>query len=176
MAPTCIARLYDAFASPLHRFLLSLTGDEGDARDLLQDLFVRLARRPPLAEAIRDEQAYLFRSARNLAADLARRQIRSRRMLENFAGENAPEWLTPGPETDNLTAALQKRAAFLLMELPEDQRAVVHLKLWENLTFARAAEVLGIPANTAASRYRYAMEKLRLALKPAESAPARHEP
>ncbi|RYD24670.1 MAG: hypothetical protein EOP86_28320, partial [Verrucomicrobiaceae bacterium] len=65
------------------------------------------------------------------------------------------------------------RAASLLMALPEEQRAVVHLKLWEDLTFARIAEVLGIPANTAASRYRYAMQKMRQALKPAE--PLRYE-
>ena len=172
MDPSCIARLYDAFAASLHRFLLSLTDDEGDARDLLQDLFVKLARRPPL-EIIRDEQAYLFRAARNLCADLIRRKVRSRRLLEDFAGESLPDWLLPDPEAGESTAALQKRAAFLLMELPEDQRAVVHLKLWENLTFARIAEVLGIPANTAASRYRYAMDKLRQALKSAE--PARHE-
>ena len=38
---------------------------------------------------------------------------------------------------------------------------MVHLKIWENLTFARIAEILGIPANTAASRYRYAMDRLR---------------
>ncbi|RYD31341.1 MAG: sigma-70 family RNA polymerase sigma factor, partial [Verrucomicrobiaceae bacterium] len=36
MAPSSIARLYDAFAPSLHRFLLSLTGNEADTRDLLQ--------------------------------------------------------------------------------------------------------------------------------------------
>ena len=52
-------------------------------------------------------------------------------------------------------------AAAALASLPEEQRAVIHLKIWENLTFARIAVVLDIPANTAASRYRYALEKLR---------------
>ena len=41
---------------------------------------------------------------------------------------------------------------------------MVHLKIWEGLTFARIAEVLDIPPNTAASRYRYALEKLRTLL------------
>jgi len=51
-------------------------------------------------------------------------------------------------------------------ELPPEQRAVTHLKLWEKLTFEQIAETLDIPANTAASRYRYALDKLRERLRP----------
>jgi RNA polymerase sigma-70 factor (ECF subfamily) len=53
-----------------------------------------------------------------------------------------------------------------LAALPEEQRAVVHLKIWEDQTFAEIAETLGIPANTAASRYRYALDKLEGLLRP----------
>jgi RNA polymerase sigma-70 factor (ECF subfamily) len=53
-----------------------------------------------------------------------------------------------------------------LGELPPDQRAVLHLKLWEEFTFERIAEALGIPPNTAASRYRYGIDKLRTLLRP----------
>ena len=58
------------------------------------------------------------------------------------------------------------RLAAALGELPADQRAVVHLKLWEGLTFEQIAELLGIPLNTAASRYRYGIDKLRERLRP----------
>jgi RNA polymerase sigma-70 factor (ECF subfamily) len=53
-----------------------------------------------------------------------------------------------------------------LRDLPNEQRAVVHLKLWEGLTFDAIAEALGIPPNTAASRYRYGLDKLRHRLRP----------
>ena len=53
-----------------------------------------------------------------------------------------------------------------MAELPPDQRAVVHLKLWERLTFDAIAEPLDISQNTAASRYRYAIDKLRERLRP----------
>jgi RNA polymerase sigma-70 factor (ECF subfamily) len=43
---------------------------------------------------------------------------------------------------------------------------VAHLKLWEKLTFEQIAATLHIPANTAASRYRYAIDKLRERLRP----------
>ena len=53
-----------------------------------------------------------------------------------------------------------------LGELPEEQRAVVHLKLWAGLTFEEIAAALEIPPNTAASRYRYGLDKLRAQLRP----------
>ena len=48
-----------------------------------------------------------------------------------------------------------------LTRLPDMYREVVTLKVWGELTFAEIADVLGIPANTAASRYRYGLEELR---------------
>jgi RNA polymerase sigma-70 factor, ECF subfamily len=53
-----------------------------------------------------------------------------------------------------------------LGELPAEQRAVVHLKHWEGLTFEGIAAALEIPPNTAASRYRYGLDKLRGRLRP----------
>ena len=53
-----------------------------------------------------------------------------------------------------------------LGELPADQRAVVHLKLWAGQTFEEIAATLEIPLNTAASRYRYGLDKLRARLRP----------
>ncbi len=50
--------------------------------------------------------------------------------------------------------------------LPAEQRAVLHLKLWEELTFEQIAETLELSPNTAASRYRYGIDKLRDALRP----------
>jgi RNA polymerase sigma-70 factor (ECF subfamily) len=48
-----------------------------------------------------------------------------------------------------------------MSRLPEMYREVVTLKVWGGLTFAEIAETLGIPANTAASRYRYGLIELR---------------
>jgi RNA polymerase sigma-70 factor (ECF subfamily) len=53
-----------------------------------------------------------------------------------------------------------------LVELPEEQRAAVHLRLWEGMKFEEIAELLGISLNTVASRYRYAIDKLRQRLRP----------
>jgi RNA polymerase sigma-70 factor (ECF subfamily) len=53
-----------------------------------------------------------------------------------------------------------------LAGLPSEQRAVAHLKLWEGMTFEQIAAALELSPNTAASRYRYALDKLRSRLRP----------
>ena len=160
MPPESIAALYDAHAPALYRFLLSLTGSEADTRDLLQDLFIKLVRQP--APALTDPQAWLFRSARNGFIDLVRRNAHRRGVMSRYEAEVA----SPSPHDSSPPAAPDPTLAIAhaLAGLPEEQRAVVHLKIWENLTFARIAEILDIPANTAASRYRYAMDRLRQTL------------
>ena len=67
---------------------------------------------------------------------------------------------------DPTAAARAERAMIAQMRSASDQRAVVHLKLWEGLTFERIAGLLEIPLNTAASRYRYGLDKLRGQLRP----------
>ena len=53
-----------------------------------------------------------------------------------------------------------------LAELPEEQREIVILRVWGQLTFEEAAAALDISPNTAASRYRYALAKLKEQLQP----------
>ena len=154
-----LERLYDDHAQALFAFLLSLTRNEEDTRDLLQDLFVKLSRQPKLIENARDRRAYLLRLAHNGAIDLFRR----RAVREKYQ-EEAQQLFA---ETANRDERAFREALILALEtLPPEQRAVVHLKLWEDLTFDDIAVVLGVSINTAASRYRYALDKLRQRLRP----------
>jgi RNA polymerase sigma-70 factor (ECF subfamily) len=160
---TEIERLYDGHAQPLYVFLLNFTRDEADTRDLLQEIFVKLAREPKLIVGVREERAFLIRLAHNAAIDLMRRRGTREKAKQNFAAENtSPFAPTSNPDEkvfrEELTVALE--------ELPEEQRAVVHLKLWGGLTFEEIAAALDIPPNTAASRYRYGLDKLRGRLRP----------
>ena len=160
---TNIERLYDEHAQPLFAFLLNLTRDEADTRDVLQEVFVRLAREPGHLAGVRDERAFLIRLAHNAAVDLMRRRTSRDRTRDNFAAEQ----LSPFAPTDDPDEQLfREELAEALGELPEDQRAVVHLKLWSGLTFEEIATALDIPPNTAASRYRYGLDKLRGRLRP----------
>ena len=158
-----IERLYDEHAQALFAFLLNLTRDEADTRDLLQEIFVKLARDARLLDGVREERAFLIRLAHNAAIDLMRRRGTRERTKENFA----VEILSPfAPTSDPDEAVFREELSAALGELPAEQRAVVHLKLWAGLTFEEIATALVIPPNTAASRYRYGLDKLREQLRP----------
>ena len=158
-----LARLYDEHAQSLFAFLLNFTRNEFQTRDLLQEIFLKVAERPELLNGVREERAFLIRLAHNLAIDLMRRAVTREKNYAQLATDSLSVFAAstdPDEETfrQSLTEALD--------ELPADQRAVVHLKLWEGLTFEAIAEVLDLPANTAASRYRYGLDKLRHRLRP----------
>lgn len=163
MPDPTLEQLYDAHAPALFRFLLNLTRDEADTRDALQEVFRRLATHPHLLTHARDARAFLLRLAHNLAIDLIRRRDARRRSHAALAQE-PPRLFAPTPDPDQ--AALRAALEAALGDLPPDQRAVVHLKLWEGLTFEAIARLLDLPPNTAASRYRYGMDKLRTRLRP----------
>src|SRR4051812_32691944 len=162
-APLDLERLYDEHAQALFAFLLNLTRNESDTRDLLQDLFVKLARQPSLMENIREERAFLLCLVHHTAIDLMRRRGSRERNYQQLASEVLVPFAPAGDPDEH---AFRQALSDALGELPPEQRAVVHLKLWEGLTFEAIAETLEIPANTAASRYRYALDKLRELLRP----------
>ncbi|MFZ4768445.1 MAG: RNA polymerase sigma factor, partial [Roseimicrobium sp.] len=157
-----LERLYDAYASGVFRYLVTFTKTEADARDLLQDLFIKLAC-GTTQESWQSEKAWLYRLAHNLAVDwLRRRKVRRAtevRLLQELADGCQ---LADDPDA----RLLGERFTDALRSLPAEQGRVMHLKLCDGLTFEEIAEAQGIPINTAASRYRYALEKLRALLRP----------
>ncbi len=169
--PAALEALYDAFAPSLLAFLLSRLRSRADAEDALQQLFHDLARRPRQLLGVRDLEPWLFTKARNLSTD--RLRVRAREAGRAVALESGPlpDWMDLAPRSVPATADDAALAA-AVNRLPEDQREVVVLKAFEGLTFADIATRLGVSLNTAASRWRYALEKLRAAL----AGEASHEP
>lgn len=158
-----LERIYDAHASAAFALFLRFTRNEADARDLLQDWLVRIGRGLDALPEVASERAYLLTIARRQAIDWSRRRGSRRRRHESFAEEIttrfAPE---ANPDREELRRALETALA----GLPEEQREVMELKLWDDLTFSEISEMLGLSPNTAASRYRYGIEKLRGQLRP----------
>ena len=160
-----LERLYDDHARALFAFLFNFTRNEPDTRDLLQEVFVKLAREPELLRGVREARAFLIRLAHNAAIDLMRRRGTRQKYHDEFGVQT--EQTSPfAPASDPDEQSFRSALAAALGELPPEQRAVVHLKLWEGLTFESIAGALEIPLNTAASRYRYGLDKLREHLRP----------
>jgi len=158
-----IERLYDGHAQALFAFLLNLLRNEADTYDVMQELFLKLGRRPALLLGVREERGFLLRLAHHAAIDLIRRRDARERHYHQLAREPIPLFAQSADPDERV---FREKLAEALGELPPNQRAVVHLKLWEKLTFEAIAETLEIPLNTAASRYRYGLDKLRDRLRP----------
>jgi RNA polymerase sigma-70 factor (ECF subfamily) len=128
---------------------------EADAQDLVQEAVVEAARRR--ADGLPPPSALVFATIRRRAIDLARCEDR-RAGRESAAADPTPvDWFDTSVEDRERNQLIQDA----MSRLPEMYREVVTLKVWGGLTFAEIAETLGIPANTAASRYRYGLIELR---------------
>jgi RNA polymerase sigma-70 factor, ECF subfamily len=142
-------RLYDEHGRALLAYGCALLRDPSAAEDALHQVFLNVLRGRTSIDG--DPKAYLFRSVRNAALNHIRGQAREVELADGGV------WLESPDGSVETSMALQSA----LNALPDEQREVVVLKIWGQLTFEEAAAVIGIPANTAASRYRYGLEKLR---------------
>ncbi len=153
-----LERLYDAGSRPVFGIALWRTGSAEDARDVVQEVFLRLARSRGRLAAVGEPRAWLLSLAHHVSVDL----VRGRRRREAGSLEDVP--FLVALEGDPAREVEARRASTLLADLPGDQREAVWLKLFEDCTFAEIARITGVPTFTAASRYRLGVEKLRRAM------------
>ncbi len=111
-----------------------------------------------------EPMALLVTSVRRAAFDLARREGRRAAREERAAADEPDVFFKAPTDGDERRAALEAA----LRRLPAEQREVLVLKIWGELTFEQIATELGLSPNTAASRYRYGLAALRQQLTPAE--------
>jgi RNA polymerase sigma-70 factor (ECF subfamily) len=148
--------LYDCYGRPLFRVAWTMLRSRQDAEDAVQEVFLGLVRARSACAKVNSLRAYLFTALRHAVARLA-----ARRKSDTLPTEDLPERESNEGDMDaELSHSLERG----LTLLPQEQRVVLTLKIDGGLTFAEVASVLGISANTAASRYRYALKKLRAAL------------
>jgi RNA polymerase sigma-70 factor, ECF subfamily len=145
--------LYRAKASELILYGRALGLSHAESEDVVQETFCALMAR---AEPPEQPEHYCVRTFRNRALNYHRslwrrltRELESRRWFERSPGESPVE-----------REAMRELAA-----LPQDQREAIVLKIWHEHTFEEIGELLGISPNTAAGRYRYGLQKLRMRLK-----------
>lgn len=154
-----IGALYDRFAASLFRYAAMILADRAAAADAVQQVFLKLTKSGSDAghESTPPGVGYLRRAVRNECYSL----LRSRRR-ELVVAVDARLLETVEAAEDRPAERLAIEQA--LRELPPEQREVIHLKVFEGMTFQEIADATGESINTAASRYRYATEKLRAIL------------
>jgi RNA polymerase sigma-70 factor, ECF subfamily len=148
-----VAGVYRESGPQLYRYALMILADRGDAEDVLQQVFAAMLAKGSRAE-LDNPIAYVRTAVRNAAYSLLR-QRRTARAAEELILEPVASGCTPVEQ-----AALEQA----LKALPPEQREVVHLHVYEGMTFQEVATATKESINTVSARYRYALDKMRRTL------------
>lgn len=143
--------LYERHSRGLLAYGCAFTASFAAAEDALHHVFERLLRGD--IEIAGPPEAYLYRAIRNAALN----HIRNRSRETGLDTEDQSRWFESPAGMEETALELQSS----LQELPEEQREVVLMHVWGGMTFDEIAIALGTSLNTAASRYRYGLAKLR---------------
>ena len=129
-----------------------------DAEDLVQEAILRLWHHQQKSSGAPPDLPLAFSTIRFCGLNLHRSETRRRKREGNvvFLNDFEDVWLDPTMEDDEDAARLQRAVENLSPKL----REVVVMKVWSDMTFLEISEALAISPNTAASRYRYALEQL----------------
>ncbi len=151
--PNWCEALYHAKAAELLLYGRALGLSHGEAEDVLQETFLALMRRP---EPPVQPEHYCVRSFRNRVLNYRRGLWR--RLAREW---EARSWFEHSPSE----SPAEQDAMRALARLPQPQREVIVLKIWHQFTFEEIGDLLNISPNTAAGRYRYGLQKLKICLK-----------
>lgn len=151
-AGAALGQLYQRHCDELFRFAVGLCGRRDKAEDAIQEVFLRLSDDLNKLVEIRQPRAYLYRAVRHQV-------LKNEKTWEELPGDDVIS-------SPSLGVAEKTELVEALRRLPEEQREVVFMKEILNLSFREISEVLEISLNTAASRHRYALQKLRNELTP----------
>ena len=131
---------------------------KSDAEDLVQEAILRLWNHQAAQGGAPPDLPLAFSTIRFCGLNHHRSETRRRKREESviYLNDFQDVWLDPVLEDDEEAATLRDA----VRELSPKLREIVTLKIWGGLTFAQISETLAISPNTAASRYRYALEQL----------------
>jgi RNA polymerase sigma-70 factor (ECF subfamily) len=174
--PQDFSHAYDEHSRSVYAAAHRVLGDHALACDVVQDVFLRLWRRPQAFDSARgDLGTYVRMMARSRALDLLREgQTRSRAsdrlkvVVSGDAGREGARPEVPGALLERDADREVVRAA--VKELPVAQREALVLAYWGGMTAEQIASRTQIPLGTAKSRIRLGLAKLRMDLDPAPAA------
>jgi RNA polymerase sigma-70 factor, ECF subfamily len=148
-----VGSLYDAYIARLYRYCLARVGNETDAEDLAEEIFLKVlgavdgfewrdfggGDRSPFA-------AWLFRIAHNHVVSFHRRTALRRRLVKDDSSGEIPEWVrdeSRGPQDLAETKLTIEEVFAAVEQLPEAQREVIRLRFGAGLSVAETAAALG---------------------------------
>ncbi len=165
-----IVELQAAFAryqDELLGMLYYLVGNIEDAKDALQETFLKCWRHRRGVEEVENLKAWLFRIALNTGRDVRKTAWRRHRRALSQE-EHTIAAATPSPETDAVRREQLETLRRALKGLRPEEQEVFLLRQNADMTYDQIAQSIGIPTGTAKTRMRLALTKLREAIHPSQ--------
>jgi RNA polymerase sigma-70 factor, ECF subfamily len=157
--------LVERHKSKIYGFIYSKVLDRDLSDDIFQDTFIKVIKTLK-GNSYNEEGKFLpwvMRIAHNLIIDSFRRNKKMPmfRETEEFSIFSIMSDNVPNIESKLITEQVENDLIKLLKELPEDQKEVVEMRIYQDLSFKEISEITGVSINTALGRMRYALMNLR---------------
>ncbi len=157
-----LAAFVRAHTAPLVRYLAGMVRNRADAEELAQEAFLRFTSSLDSFRGDCSTKTFLFRIGHNLALN----HLASASIQREVLGPEVPDVSHAGPSphseaSDGEQGQLLRRA---LRTLPPQQRSVIVLRTWMDMSFREVAEVLSLAEGTVKAHYFFGLKNLRKAL------------
>lgn len=163
---TALSKLYDRYGSVVYGLALKILKDAQEAEDLTQEVFVTLWNNNTYNPARGSLSNYLVVMTRSRSLDKLRSRGSRRKFLERWQHTTVPAFtLSASDQIDIWDTSQQVQEA--LAQLPEQQRKILEMAYYQDLSQSEIAKTLNIPLGTVKTAARQALKKLRKILSPA---------
>ena len=153
-----VRQAVDRYAGPLIRYATLITGDLEDARDVVQDTFVRLCEEE--SGRVNSHLAqWLFKVCRNRALDVQRKESRMKSLSEAEMGLHASSDPSPAAQAEQRDTA--DEVLRLLAQLPKNQQEVVRLKFQNGLSYQEISKVTDLTVSNVGFLMHTAIKTMR---------------
>ncbi len=156
-----LGRIYEKYKNDLLVLAIALLNDTSAAEDVVHDVFLTFVRTIERFRLTGSLKGYLLTCVANRARNV--NKVGHRHRIESDPKKSIGAD-SAGPDQSIMCNEQLQQLSEATAQLPYDQREVVMLRFQATMTFRSIAESVGISINTAKSRYRYGLDKLRLIL------------
>lgn len=167
--------LIERHQRPLFQFIYRMIRDADDAKDVLQETFIRLYRSLARLQDDRSLRPWLFQTANNLCVDYLRKRKPGRIIAVDHQEpvtlamlEQAQQSHRESKRPDELASErmLKEKVVAAIQQLPKKQRMMMTMRSCEGLSLKEIAEIVGCSENTVGTTLFAARKKLSKILKP----------
>jgi RNA polymerase sigma-70 factor (ECF subfamily) len=166
----CFDQIFDRYHQQIYNFIKKQVNDHESVEDLVQEVFLRVYKSAKNFDVTKKFSSWVYKIAlnevkRHWKRTGSRQTFSLNAPLGDEGGESERQDLLEDtritPEANTETELFSKNLKMLIDKLPEKQKTVVILKIYNDLTFEEIAEICDCPLSTVLSRMRYAVSKLR---------------